>query len=208
MMKDPAKLMDALVKLGHDPRKLAESYLVQQLEEEMLDPKEKEFRAAKLKLQQYEEMERKQREQVEAQRMAELKAKYAKDYETQFIAALKDSGLPQNKQTVAEMAKYVHRAAKIGYKLSPSEAAQMVREDADRAMRSLYASADGEMLLKMFGDEVAQKILAARGAKVKSPESNLRTPGKNEQNQKPKERAPSNKRMSNRDWQLHKRGLK
>lgn len=198
MMKDKGKLFDAIKKLGHDPRGLAEEYLASALQEEMMDPREREFRDAKNKLQKYEEMERQQREQVEQRRLAELKAKYAKDYEAQFVEALKGSQLPQTKAMVAEMAKYISRSAKIGFKMSPQEAASLVKEDIERATRSLYGSSDGETLLRLLGDDVAAKILQARGSKVKSPESGLTTP--KDQDFSPRERGAPSKRMTSREW--------
>lgn len=199
MMKDKGKLFEAIKKLGHDPRGLAEEYLAAQLQEELMDPREKEFRDAKLKLQQYEELERKQQQEIEKRRLDELKAKYAKDYETQFIEALKGSQLPQTKAMVAEMAKYISRSAKIGFKMSPQEAASLVKEDIERATKSLYGNSDGETLLRLLGDDVANKMLQARGSKVKSPESHLTTP--KDQDFTPRERGGApNKRMSAKEW--------
>lgn len=198
IMKDKGKLMDVLKKLGHDPRKLSEEYLAAQLEEELLDPRDKELKQAKAKLQQIEEMERKQREAVEKQRNDELKAKYAKEYETQFVDALKQSNLPPTKGMVAEMAKYISRSAKIGFKMTPSEAAQLVKEDVQRAQMSLIGTADGETLLKLLGDEVAAKLLQARGKQVKQPEQVLKTP--TEQGEPSQRVKASGKRMSSREW--------
>lgn len=167
MMRDPESFYEVAKKLGHDPRGLAEKYLVQQLEEEMLDPREKELRDARKKLKAIEDMERQQKEAIEKQRVEEMKQRYVKDYQTQFIAALQESQLPPTKAMVAEMAKYISRSAKIGFKMEPSEAAQLVKEDIQKAQISLIGNADGETLLKLLGDDVAAKILQARGSKVK-----------------------------------------
>lgn len=199
MMKDPQKLFDVIQKLGHDPRQLSEKYLVSHLEDEMMDPRDKELRDAKAKLRHIEDMERKQLEAVEKQRLDELKSKYAKEYETQFVESLKESGLPATKAMVGEMAKYIQKSAKIGYKMSPSEAAQLVKEDVTKAQLALYGDANGDMLLKLLGDDAAQKILAARGQKPRNPEQNLRTPS---EQGPPSDRShkQGNKRMTAKEW--------
>lgn len=198
MMKNKESLFNVISKLGHDPRKLAEEFLAAQLQDELMDPREKELRDAKNKLKAIEDMEKKRLEEVERRRTEELKAKYTKDYETQFVSALQESQLPPTKPMVAEMAKYISRSAKIGFKMTPSEAAQLVKEDVQRAQLNLIGNADGETLLKLLGDDVAAKILTARGAKVKNPESKLQTP--KEQGQ-PSEKLRSNKkRMSPKEW--------
>ncbi len=47
MMKDPKKFFETAQKLGHDPRELAEKYLASQLEDELMDPKDKEIKTLK-----------------------------------------------------------------------------------------------------------------------------------------------------------------
>ena len=198
MMKDPQKFYEAAQKMGHNPRELAEKYLAAQLEDEMLDPREKELKDTKAKLAKYDEIEKEQLRQAEQKRSDELREKYSKEYETQFVDALKDSGLPPTKPMVAEMAKYISRSAKIGFKMTPAEASQLVKEDVQRAQLALFQNSDGDTLLKLLGDEAANKILQARGSKVKSPEANLRTPETQGELQD-RNRATS-KRMSAKEW--------
>jgi CRP-like cAMP-binding protein len=199
MMKDPQKLFEVIQKLGHDPRMLSEKYLASQLEDEMMDPRDRELRDTKNKLRQIEDMERMQKEHVEKQRLNDLKAKYSQEYETQFVDALKGSGLPPTKAMVGEMAKYISQSAKIGFKMTPGEAAQLVKEDIQRSQLALYGNADGETLLKLLGDEAASKILSARGSKPRNPEQNLKTPVTQGE---PSERVKrnENKRMNAREW--------
>lgn len=198
MMRDPERFWEVAEKLGHkNTRELAEKLLVKQIEDEMMDPRDKELRDAKARLKAIEDMERKQKEQIEQARLEEMKQKYVKDYETQFIDALKTTDLPPTKPMIAEMAKYISRSAKIGFKMTPKEAAQLVKEDVQRAQMNLVGNADGETLLKLFGDDVAKKILQARGAKVK--QTGFSTPV--EQGERREiERSGGDKRMSHKEW--------
>lgn len=197
MMRDPNKLWEVAQKLGHDPRSLAEKHLVSQLEDEMLDPREKELRQVKRELEQIKEIERQQKEEVERQRNEALKAKYAKDYSDQFVAALQETGLPPTKPMVSEMAKYIGRAAELGFKMTAHEAAQLVKEDTQMAYQRLIGDADGEMLLKLIGEETANKVRKYDVSKIRTPESMLRTP---DQQGEPRARKTSHKRMSASEW--------
>lgn len=203
MMKDPEKFYDTAKKLGHDPRLLSEKYLASQLEDELMDPRDKELRDAKTKLKQIEDMERMQKEQVEKQRNEALKAKFAKDYSDQFVAALQESGLPPTKPMVAEMAKYIARSAEIGFKMTAAEAAQLVKEDVQQSYQRLVGGLEGDTLLKLLGEDVANKLRKADTSRLKNPEANLRTP---EQQGERKVRSESNRPMTRAEWRAHTRG--
>lgn len=198
MMKDKGKLFEAIQKLGHDPRRLAEEYLAAQLQDEVMDPRDKELRDTKAKLKQIEDMERQQREAIETKRNAALKAQYSEQYTQQFVAALQETSLPPTKPMVAEMAKYIGRAAQLGFKMTPTEAAQLVREDVQAAHQRLIGDTDGETLIKLLGEEVANKVRKWDTSRVKSPEQLLKTP--NEQGEPNQRARSSGKRMSSKEW--------
>lgn len=203
MMRNPEAFFETARKLGHDPRDLAEKYLVNQLQEEMMDPRDKELKEAKEKLRRIDELERMQREERDRQLHKTLEAKYAKDYNDQFVSALKETGLPATKGTVAEMAKYIGRSAQMGFKMSAQEAAQLVMEDIRAAQTALIGNSDGEMLLKLLGEQVANKIREADMKKLKNPENVLRTPS--QQGEVNRERRNPNKRMSAAEWREYNR---
>jgi hypothetical protein len=205
MLKDKGKLRDVMKKLGHDPRKLSEEILAEHLEDELMDPRDRELRDAKKRLEQIDAMERQQKEALEAKRVEEMKARFREEYQRDFIEALKKLEVPQNKETVSEMAKYIARAAQIGFKMTPDEAAKLVKEDNTERQRRLFHNADGETILKMFGEEIANKIRKADLAKLKNPNANLSN--NIQQAETHRDRTPK-KRLSSREWQLHKRGLK
>lgn len=203
MMKDKGKLFDAIQKLGHDPRTLAEEYLAAQLEDDLLDPREKELKSAKSKLKQYEELEKAQKEAAIRKRDEALKAKFSKDYSDQFVEALKTSNLPATKAMVAEMAKYIHRAAGLKFQMTPQEAAQLVKEDIETAYKNLYGEADGETLVKLLGEQGLQKIRTHDTSRLKSPEAHLRTP--TEQAEPSARVRSTGKRMTPQEWRAFNR---
>ena len=205
MMKDKGSLFDAIQKMGHDPRALAEEYLANLLQEELMDPRERELKQARAKLQAYDELERKQKEELQRQHHEQMKKKYADEYSQQFVKALQSTGLPPTKPMVAEMAKYISRSAKLGVEITADEAAKLVLEDVKAAQMRLIGDSDGETLLKLLGDDVANKIRKVDVARIKTPEQVLRSVPKEQQNPEPKERGTPNKRMSPAEWRAYNR---
>lgn len=201
MMRDKGQLMEVIKKLGHDPRKLAEEYLIQQLEEEKMDPREKEFRDAKAKLRQYEEDQKRQLEEVQQRRLNQLKEQYKADFNKQFVEALQATQVPQTRGTVAEMAKYISQAAKIGYKMTPKEAAQLVKEDIQKAQMNLIGESDGETLVRLLGEDVANKIRGYDVSKLKNPEAKLSTPVDQSRRERPSDpNKPMTKQQRRDNW--------
>ena len=180
--------------------------MVQQIQDEMMDPREKELRDAKNKLKHFEDLEKAQKAEQERKVHETLKAKYAQDYNDQFVAALKESGLPPTKPMVAEMAKYISRSAKIGFKMTAQEAAQLVMEDVRQAQAALLGNADGDLILKLLGEDLANKVRSADIKKIKNPEQVLKTP--TQQSEVRRDRNNGDRRMTAEEWRLHKRGLK
>ncbi len=202
MMRDPDKAFEVLGKMGHDARALAEKYLVAKLEDEMLDPRDRELKDAKMKLKAIEDMEKQQKTQVEQERISVLKEKFAQDYTTQFTEALKQTSIPATKGTVAEMAKYIARSAEIGFKMTALEAAQLVKEDMVQAQQRLIGDTDGEMLIKLLGEDVANKIRKWDTSRLRTTE----TPAAPQINTtERKDRRPPNKRMSPKEWREYNR---
>lgn len=198
MMKDPQQFYETAKKLGHDPRKLAEEYLARQLESEMMDPRDRELKETKERLKKMEDMDRQEKEALDRHRHETLKKKFAADYTTQFTEALKESQLPATKDMVAEMARYIHRSAAIGFKMTAKEAAQLVKEDLSIRFQRLTGEADGDTLMRLLGDKAANKIREHDIAKLKNPEQNLRTP-ENQGDIRQRNKVP-NKRMSSKEW--------
>jgi hypothetical protein len=206
MMRDPEKFFEVAQRLGHDPRNLSEKHLAAALEEELLDPRDKELRDAKRRLAAIDDMEKKQKAQVEEQRNAALKAKYAKDYSDQFVAALQEAKLPPTKPMVAEMAKYIARSAKLGFQMTAAEAATLVKEDIQLKTQKLFEEADGDTLIKLLGEPAANKIRKWDTSRVKSPEQGLRTPSEQpEQTRSRREPHPGKRGLSYKEWREYNR---
>lgn len=202
MLKDPEKFWEVAKKMGHDPRALSEKLLVGHLEEEMLTPEQKAQRQRDMELAQF-KAEKESRERAEKEREAQiLRDRFAQDYTQQFTSALKETNLPPTKQTVAAMARYIGEATKIGFKMTAQEAAKLVKEDIIDSQRRLIGDSDGETLIKLLGDDVANKIRKWDTGRLRDPNPPRVAP---EDQGKPREKRVAHKRMSAKEWREYNR---
>jgi len=206
MLKDPKQFYEVAKKMGHDPYQLAETYMGQELQKKLMTPEQRELEEYKAKVKKIEDMERQQLERQEQQRKAILTQHYLKEYNEQFPKALQEAGLPANKHTVAQMAKYISRAASMknkdgspgGYKLSPKETALMVLEDYRELHGSILKDADGDVLMAILGEDTANKIRKWDTGRLSNPEAKLHTPTQPSEH-KPRERG-QRKPLSHKEW--------
>ncbi len=203
MMRDPEKFFETAKKLGHDPRALAEKYLANQLEDELMDPKDKRIRDLESQ-QALRDQEKENEKKKEEDKLTQtLKTKFAKEYSDSFVAALQESNLPADKITVGEMAAYIGRAAAIGFKLSAKDAATLVEQDQElKAQKKFGKNADVKAIVKFLGPDNVEKIRVFLLEQLKNPEAGLTTPS--EQGPVRERRTPS-RRMTPREWREYNR---
>lgn len=208
MLKDPQKFWEVAKKMGHDPRTLSEKLLVTHIEEEMLTPEQKAQRERDRELEEYradrkkrdqeaEEAKQKQKRDAEEAEIQILRERFAKDYTEQFTKALSETNLPPTKQTVAAMARYIADAAKIKFKMTAKEAAQLVKEDILETQRRLLGDSDGEALINLLGEDVANKVRKWDTGRLRNPNPPRVAA---EDQGKPRERRAPHKRMSPKEW--------
>jgi len=206
MLKDKNKLFEVLQKLGHDPLALAEEKMAAHVKRELMDPKDRQLSDYEQKIKDFEEAEARRKEEAKQKEHDKLKAKYAKDFESAFMDALKTSGLPQTKAMVGEMAKYIKRAADIGYQISPQDAAKLVREDEETRIQSIAGETEAETLARLLGEKTLEKLRAWEAQKVKDPNAQLRTPTMQEQTGERRQKSDT-KRMTPQEWRKFNRGF-
>lgn len=191
--------------LGLDMRKLAEDYLIQQMEEESMTPEQRELKEAKSKLQQFEEEKKRIETEREAAVAQELRQRHTENYTKDITSALETSGLPRTEHTVKRMAYYMHQALLKGYDLSAADVADLVKQDYINEQKALFGGLDGEMLLKLLGDDVANKIRKHDVSKIKNIEKQLSRP--NQPAQEGATKTPS-KKISKEEWKKRMDELK
>lgn len=219
-MREKSTFFQAAQELGHNPKDLLKEYVkangsdpevIKTLEEAVyeriklsqMDPIELENLTLKQKLEQKEAMEKQRLQKVQESRMNQKVTEWKETYQKQIIEALPSSGLPQTKETVAQMAKYIGLAAKKGYALTGEEAAKLVRKDNEIINKNVISNMDGKQLLEFYGEEIADKILKARGERVKSPHDGMTSQANQATVRTPRSKA---KPMSHSEWRKYNRG--
>lgn len=195
--KDPRKLLTH-PDINVDVKAFAEQLLTEYMEEQMLSPEEKELRATKKKLQEYEDAKRKQEEELEQQRVAELTKKYEEDIYKQIVGVLETTNVPKTNQTVRRAAYYMWVANNQGYTLSNEQLGQLVRDDYINDIKSLFGAANEETLISLLGDDITNKAVKAHLAKVKKAQPQPKKQEIQPSTQPKKEGKPS--KMSPDEW--------
>jgi hypothetical protein len=165
LQSDPMSILSH-PSLGINAREVAERYLLSQIENEMLTPEQRQAKAEREELDRY---RNEQRERAEAEKKAHfenLKGQYASQYERQFTEVMDKTGVPKTAETVARMAKYLRQAVANGHEPDLYDVAELVKEDIAAEQRAVYGSLEGDKLLQILGDDVAEKVRKAQLAKL------------------------------------------
>jgi len=153
--EDPANVFK---KLGPKGREAAERFLLEQLQEEAMDPKDKELRDLK----KYKEEMEAEKERIKAERekqaLAEQEAKYAQEFQKTIIDALGKSGLPKSPEMVKRFASIMQKNLELGLELTADDLVDEVKSDITSIIKSIVGEADGDHLINLFGEDVANKI--------------------------------------------------
>lgn len=205
-LKDPRQLWQALKHLGHDPRQVAETYLLEQIEEENLTPEQKKVRDAERIIQEREQEKQQSEQRQKQERHTKLMSQYSEEYSGQIVKALETSGLPKSPETVKKMAEYMLIGLERGVRLAPEEVVPMVRNYFMRQISELLGQTEGDTLLQFLGDGVQQKFQAAMLARVRPSGQPV---GANEQPPPNPENGEENKpRLSMDEWRRRNEAIK
>lgn len=147
-----------LAKLGPKGREIAEQFLLSQIQDEMLSPEEKEYRDLKKYKDSTEAEKKAAKEKLEADAAAKIENEYAQNFQTTIIDALTKSGLPKSPELVKRFAGVMKRNLELGLELSSDQLVHEVKSEVTGLLKSIIGEADGDQLVKMFGEDVAKKI--------------------------------------------------
>lgn len=187
-LKSVLKQSDKLGKTPAQVRQELEDYFSEILQDEMLSPEQKTIREAQRIVRENEERSKKETEQKEAAVRAQLEQQYAQDYDKKITEALSSSGLPKTPKTVKRMASLMSQNLNLGLDLEPKDLVQLVREDYLSEIKELFGATDGDTLLKLLGNDVANKIRKSDLARLKTPKPMQNTPPPPQREEQPKRR--------------------
>jgi hypothetical protein len=178
LKKETAKV---LKELEINPREFSEKFLAEELEREMMDPKDRELQEARAERDRLkaeaEERETKAKEAEETEKMTKRVAQMKDSIAAKIGAVLKDSPLPSTERTVAKIAFYMQHCAKNEIPFTAESLRDQVMEDYKSDFTHLFAKAEPEQIAKLFGEEVIKKIRAWDNSRVQgSRKTNGSTP--------------------------------
>lgn len=167
-----------LKRLGPKGREIAEKFLLAQINDEMLTPEQKELRALKNENETYKQKDAREKAEREAQVAQQKENEYAQSFQKTIIEALNKSGLPKTPELVKRMAAMMSKNLEYGLELSPDDLVAEVKSDLTALFKSIVGDADGDHLIGMFGDDVANKIRKSDIKKLMEKHGQVYQPGK------------------------------
>lgn len=182
-----------LQRAGYDPRKLAEEYLTQAIEEDMLPENEKELRRVR---QEKEEIERQYKEEMsrrEKEQMDIAVEQYKMDISNQIIHELENSSLPKNANSIARIADYLLKAEQRGINANVKQIIKLVEEDLAIFNGSYLKSIDPSKRISYIGEDLLKQIRQDDLARLKTTQSQA-------SQSSPKPRQSTNKKLTKEEW--------
>ena len=181
-----------LERAGYNPRQLAEEYLTQAIEEEMLPENERELKRVR---QEKEELERQYKEEMsrrEQEQVNQAVEREKQNLTNQIIDSLEGSNLPKNPDVVKKIASYMMIAEQKGISINPKQIIPLVEEDLRNLNASILKSLDPNNRINYIGEDLLKQIRQDDLARLKRPSSNPTPVSQSKSN--------SNKKLTKEEW--------
>ncbi len=162
---------ELLQRAGYDPRQLAEEYLTQAIEEEMLPENERELRKIRAEK---EELERQYKEELtrkEQQQIKQAVVQAQQEITSQIIDSLENSNLPKSPDVVKRIANYMYLAEQRGVNVPIKQIIPLVEQDLRNLNASILKSLDPNNRINYIGEDLLKQIRQDDLARLKRPES-------------------------------------
>lgn len=167
LQNDPKGFAKQAKAVGLDPQKLATEILYENIRINSLTPEQRELEEYKAKEAEAAEVA-KEAEAAEKAKVADAKTKeWTVNFEKQLEDALKTKGLPKTRLALALTAQYIDAGLKNKKEYTVEQVLPMVMRDMKNMHNDTMGKLDGEDLLAYIGEDIANKIAAARVARYK-----------------------------------------
>lgn len=152
--------------LGVDLKSLAEKIIWEGMQKAAKSPEEQARDAEKAELEQLRKDKAKRDADTKQEERDQLKEKYRQDWTSKFQTELEKAGLPKTDWTLTRMAAYMRQVLAKGHKhVQPGDVVEFVREDWQAAQREMFGHLDGDALIKVLGEDTAEKVRKAQLAR-------------------------------------------
>ena len=184
---------ELLKRAGYDPRQLAEEYLTQAIEEDMLPENEKELRKVRYEK---EELERQYKEELsrrEQEQMDVAIQQAQQEISNNIIDALENSSLPKSPEVVKRIANYMLIAEQKGINVNPKQVIPLVEEDFRNLNFQILKSLDPTKRISYIGEDLLKQIRQDDLARLKTSQSQS-------SQSIPKSKQSSSKKITKEEW--------
>ncbi len=167
LQSDPKGFAKQAKAVGLDPQKLATEILYENIRLNSLTPEQRELEEYKAKEAEVAEA-KKAEEETEKQKTIDAKTQeWSANFEKQLEAALKTQSLPKTRLALALTAQYIDAGLKNKKEYTVEQVLPFVLRDMKNMHNDTMGKLDGEDLLAYIGEDIANKIAAARVARYK-----------------------------------------
>lgn len=161
---DPDSLLREVT--GRDPEEIYKERLAKKLEQLSLDPKEKELRDYRRKLEEYEKKEQ-ARQQAQNKEKADKATKFWMDkYDRQLPQAIKAAGLPLTPEVIGQTVDILIASLEDGIDLPYDVAMELVKDKYVGSMKKFLTSAQKEKLVDLLGQDVVDALIQVKQKKT------------------------------------------
>jgi hypothetical protein len=163
-LKDPkgviAALQDPALGLSKDQIKAAfeEWYAREYIDPEQMTPEQIKLRQAEERLKKYEEDEKSREEKKRQEHLDSLTTQAREEIQNQIIEALNTGALPKTNFTMRRLAYWIERNNANNFNAPTAVLVAQVKKDFDSTLREMAQASDGDVLVKLMGDEIIKKI--------------------------------------------------
>jgi hypothetical protein len=190
IQNDPWTLLQ---RAGYNPRELAEQYLTQAIEEEMLPESERELKRVRLEK---EELERQYKEELsrrEQEQMSIAVQQAEQEITGQIIDAMESSNLPKTPEVIKRIANYMLLAEQKGIAVSPKQVLPLVEEDFRNLNAQILKGLDSNKRISYLGEDLLKQIRQDDLSRLKTNQ------GQSAQST-PKQKQNQNKKLTKEEW--------
>jgi len=182
-----------LEKAGYNPRQLAEEYLTQAIEEDMLPENERELRKVRYEKEELEKVYKEELSRREQEQMDVAIQQAQQEISNNIIDALENSSLPKSPEVIKRIANYMLIAEQKGINVNPKQIIPLVEEDFRNLNAQILKSLDPAKRINYIGEDLLKQIRQDDLARLKTNQSQP-----NQSQPKPKQLL--NKKITKEEW--------
>ena len=163
---------ELLQRAGYNPRELAERYLAQAIEEEMLPESERELKRVRAEKDQLQRQLEEEQKRIQSEQEHQAIQYAQQEITNQIIDALDGSSLPKTADVVKRIAQYMYLAEQRGVNVHPKHIIPIVDQDLRALNAQIIKSMDSTGRINYLGEDVLKQIRQDDLARLKQPINN------------------------------------